>query len=74
MYKYPALAVLVVFIAFLASSRLDSFWELELPSTLLQSLVNSNIPNQDEMAASVTRNVVKKVLSIEQSEVRLEFG
>lgn len=70
MYKYPALAVLVVLIAFFASSRLDSFWELELPSTLL---VNSNIPNQDGMAASVTRNVVKKVLSIEQSEVRLEF-
>ena len=71
-YKYPAIAVLVVLIAFFARS---SFWELDLRPILFQSLTNLNFSNQqiqqDEMAASVTRNVINKVLSIEQSEVRI---
>lgn len=78
MFKRALFVALLASVTLLLSSRTDLFLQLkDLAKTKLVSPDPSHETSSNDSAMSavnqsVSRSVVKKVLSIEQSEVRLE--
>lgn len=68
MFKGLALAVIVVALAYLFSLTSRSYFPQLSPD--LSSVLENQNQLENMALTSVTRNVVKKVLSIEQEEVR----